>query len=386
MIDDSTKPTVLKMEERTPRFWNQGALMALACLVVIIAGMKYAAPILVPFLLAIFISVISAPALLWLRERRHVPTWAALVIVFVGILTVTSLLGALIGTSVQDFSRNLPSYTESVRDDLRTLITWAEERGVNAPEDLIIQELAPESGFRVFTYVISGFGSILGSALLVLLIVFFILLEAATFPRKLTAMKSGDTKLLDQAREIELAIRDYMVMKTVISIATGVLVMLGLMLIGVDYPILWGTVAFLFNFVPNIGSFIAAVPAIALAFLQLGIMPAVYTAFLYLAVNVIFGNFIEPRYMGKGLGLSTLVVILSLIAWGWVLGPVGMLLSVPLTMALKIGLSRDPQTEWIAILLGDESDARLRTEKRARKKRKAKADTDSVPAETASKN
>lgn len=121
---------------------------------------------------------------------------------------------------------------------------------------------------------------------------------------------------------------------------------------GIDYALLWGVLAFLLNFVPNIGSIIAAVPAVLLALIQLGPFSALMTAMGYLIANMVMGNIIEPRYMGKGLGLSTLVVFLSLVFWGWVLGPVGMLLSVPLTMLMKIALESSDETRWLAILMG----------------------------------
>ena len=130
-----------------------------------------------------------------------------------------------------------------------------------------------------------------------------------------------------------------------------------LALIGVDYPVLWGALAFLLNFIPNIGSIIAAVPPVLLALIQLGVAQAALVAGGFLVINMAIGNFLEPRYMGQGLGLSTLVVFLSLVFWGWVLGPVGMLLSVPLTIAVKIALEVRPDTRWMAIMLGSVTDA-----------------------------
>jgi len=151
-------------------------------------------------------------------------------------------------------------------------------------------------------------------------------------------------------------VHSYLVIKSVVSIATGVLITVWLSILGVDYPVLWGLLAFLFNFVPNIGSIIAAVPAVMLAMVQLGADAALYTALGYVTVNIIMGNVIEPRYMGKGVGLSTLVVFLSLVVWGWILGPVGMLLSVPLTMIVKLACEAKPETLWIAVLLGPDID------------------------------
>ncbi|HCD13844.1 AI-2E family transporter, partial [Shewanella sp.] len=156
------------------------------------------------------------------------------------------------------------------------------------------------------------------------------------------------------------SVNQYMVIKTLVSLATGVIVGVGLALMGVDYALLWGVVAFLFNYIPNIGSIIAAIPAVLLAFVQLGTAGAGAVAALYLATNMVMGNLIEPRFMGRGLGLSTLVVFLSLIFWGWLLGSVGMLLSVPLTMIVKIALESSQSGSWLAILLSDDASIAVR--------------------------
>ena len=115
--------------------------------------------------------------------------------------------------------------------------------------------------------------------------------------------------------------------------------------------------AFLLNYIPTIGSIIAAVPAVLLALVQLGPAEAATTALGFPGINMVFGNIIEPRLMGFGVGISPLVIFVGLVSWGWIFGPVGMLLSVPLTMTLKLALESDERTEWIAILLGSERDA-----------------------------
>ncbi len=143
-----------------------------------------------------------------------------------------------------------------------------------------------------------------------------------------------------------------MSIKTSTSLLTGVSVSICLGLIGVDYPVLWGLMAFLFNYVPNIGSIIAAIPAILLALIQLGPWATFWAGLSYVLINVLVGNLIEPRYMGKGLGLSPLIVFVSLVFWGWVLGPVGMFLSIPLTMTLKIALDSSHESRKFARLLG----------------------------------
>jgi predicted PurR-regulated permease PerM len=120
---------------------------------------------------------------------------------------------------------------------------------------------------------------------------------------------------------------------------------------GLDHAIMWGLIAFFLNYIPNIGSIIASIPAILIALIQFNFFYAFLVALIYIFINIIMGSIIEPKYLGKELGLSTLIIFLSLIFWGWLLGPVGMLLSVPLTMVMKIALESSNDTKWIAILL-----------------------------------
>jgi predicted PurR-regulated permease PerM len=172
------------------------------------------------------------------------------------------------------------------------------------------------------------------------------------FPLKLSAALGNKESSFEELSKITDGIKRYMALKTLTSLATGIFVGIWLAIIGVDYPVLWGLVAFLLNYIPNIGSIIAAVPAVLLAFIQLGVIHALFAVLGYLVVNGVIGNVIEPRVMGRGVGLSTLVVFISLVFWGWVLGPVGMFLSVPLTMIVKISFEHNESTKSIAILLG----------------------------------
>jgi predicted PurR-regulated permease PerM len=156
----------------------------------------------------------------------------------------------------------------------------------------------------------------------------------------------------------------YLGIKTLVSMATGLIVGVMTWGIGLDFPLLWAMLAFLLNYIPNIGSIIAAVPAVLLALVQLGPGEALTTAIGFVAINMVIGNMIEPKLMGHGVGISSLIVFIGLIFWGWMFGPVGMLLSVPLTMALKLALESDQRTKWVAILIGSESDAEHALEER----------------------
>ncbi len=326
-------------------------LIVCAAIVVIIAGMRAAAPLLVPFLLALFIAIIIAQPLNWLRQRG-VHNVLALLAVVSGSLVFVLLLALLVGSSVDDFMRNLPRYQERLHDSGLAVLQWMERQGIVLPADFSSNFFDPAGAMKMVTGIISGMGSILTNGFLILITVIFLLMEGASLPDKWRVAFREPEASLQRLRVIMDKINHYMGIKALTSLATGVLVAAWLWMLGVDYPLLWGTLAFLLNFVPNIGSIIAAVPAVLLALVQLGVGSSLLVILGYVVVNVVVGTILEPRYMGQGLGLSTLVVFLSLVFWGWVLGPVGMLLSVPLTIAVKIALDSHEDTRWISIMLG----------------------------------
>ena len=196
-------------------------------------------------------------------------------------------------------------------------------------------------------------GGIIANALLIFLIVVFILFEISTLRGKIEAILNRSPDAIGRLGDLKRNVQRYLAIKTATSIATGILVWAVLKIIGVDFAILFALLAFMLNYVPNIGSIIAAIPAVLLALLQLGPVDAVWTGIAYAAINLSLGSIIEPRIAGRHLGLSPLVVFLSLLFWGWVLGPVGMFLSVPLTMIARLFAETNEDTRWVAILMSD---------------------------------
>ena len=326
-------------------------LITAACFVIVVAGMRAAEPIIVPFLLSAFLAVICTSPLFWLK-RKGIPTGIAVVIVLLGIMMIGLIMIVLIGTSLQDFSDALPSYQAHLQQETAKLFAWLENRGVDMSNRALLKHIDPGSAMQFFAGTLDDFTKILTNAFLIVLMVIFILLEISGFPNKLRAALGNTESSFKDLSKITDGIKRYMAIKTLTSLATGIFIAIWLAILGVDYPVLWGLVAFLLNYVPNIGSIIAAVPAVLLAFIQLGVGYVLLTVLGYLVVNGVIGNVIEPRVMGRGMGLSTLVVFISLVFWGWVLGPVGMFLSVPLTLIVKIGLEHNEDTRWIAVLLG----------------------------------
>jgi AI-2 transport protein TqsA len=328
----------------------------LAALVIIIAGMKAASDLLEPFLLAIFISIVCVPAVNWLTARRC-PEALAVATVMIGLLLVVTLSMAVLGASVNGFMRQLPTYQTALTERAGGLLNGLAALGVDTDVSSMKQRFDPGMAIGMAGRLMGRFGSVLGNALLILVAVAFILLEAARMPAKLRAATAGASDGLVAFNRFAEGVKQYLAIKSIVSLVTGVLVTLWVWVLDVDYPLLWGALAFLFNYIPNIGSFLAAIPAVLLAWVLHGTLVAGIVTAGYVVINTVIGNFIEPRIMGRSLGLSTLVVFVSLIFWGWVLGPVGMVLSVPLTMILRIGLDAHEDTRWIAILLGPEVEA-----------------------------
>jgi len=339
------------MDDNGKRAAKAPALLILASFVIVVAGMKAASSILVPFFLAVFIAVICAPPLFWL-QRKGVPKVLALVLILVAILIVGLLFGALIGPSLNDFLRSLPDYQERLSTHITALIGWLREKGVNIPAKEVPRTLHPGWVMNLAGGIFSALSSVLTNGFLILLTVVFILLEVADFPKKLRAVLKNPERSLSTIEKFSQSAKRYLVIKTLISATIGLVIWLWLLILGVDYPVLWGTLSFLLNYVPNIGSIIAALPVALLALVQLGVGSALLTVLGFVVVHIVVGNIIEPKLTGKGLSLSTLVVFLSLVFWGWVLGPIGMILSVPMTSLVKIALESYEETQGLAIMLG----------------------------------
>ncbi len=322
-----------------------------AALVVVIAGMRASTVILVPFLLSAFIAIISAPPMFWL-QRKGFPAWLAMLSVIALVLIALLLISGLIGSSVKDFTANLPKYQQQLDGVIPAVTKGLEALGVDTSSLALNDVFNPASAMKLVAAGLSSFQKVLTNGFLILMTVIFMLIEASSLPAKLQAIVGSQENSLDTFDKFIVNVKQYMAIKTLVSLATGIIVAVGLAIVGVDYYLLWGLLTFLLNYIPNIGSIIAAIPPVLLAMVQLGFIRAIIVAIGFMVVNIVMGSIVEPRFMGRGLGLSTLVVFLSLLFWGWVLGPVGMLLSVPLTITAKIALDSNEESRWLAILLG----------------------------------
>lgn len=332
------------------------ALVIAATLVVIIGGINQAQSVLVSFLVAAFLAILGTPPVLWL-QRRRVPSVVAVLLVVTGMVAILVGAGAIVGGSISSFYAELPAYQARMQEQVSQFRAYFAARGVLALDKTLLGYVDPAAVMGLTTRLLSGLGSALSDMVLIVLTIAFILFEASSFPVKLRAVLGDPRQVFPQFSKFVADIEHYVLIKTAISLATGILVGVWLRLLGVDFPVLWGFLAFLLNYVPNVGSAIAAVPALLLALVQLGIGRAFVAGLGYMAVNFILDNVVEAKLMGRRLHLSTLVVFLSLLFWGSLLGPVGMVLCIPLTMTVKFACESDSSTAWIAVLLGPEVPA-----------------------------
>lgn len=332
-------------------------LLVAGAFVVVVAGLEAAASLVTPFLLAVFIAVLVEPPIIYLRQRG-LPGWAAMLVVIALLVGIGGAMVGLFTSSLNDFNTSLPEYQNRLETMTGEAVSWLDSVGLHLSRDVLTSMIDPTRIFELASDLVKGLGGVLANAFLILLTVIFILLEANGLPNKLrAALRAPDSSII-HLHAVVKNINRYMVIKASTSLITGLLIWIWLTFLGVDFTAIWATLAFLLNFVPNIGSIIAAIPAVLMTLVQLDLEAALLAALGYLLVNILIGNIIEPRVMGRGLGLSTLVVFLSLVFWGYVLGSVGMFLSVPLTMALKIALDANPQTRPLAIMLGPQVEAR----------------------------
>ena len=336
---------------------NRNIVVTTAAVFIIVFGMQYAKALLIPFLLAVFFALITVRPMMWLESKRVPSTLSALLVVL-ALMFVLFAIGSVVGASIAAFTAAVPGYQEQLDDLTRGAIQFVQRyTDADISYSNVADFLDPGRALAMAGTLLSALRGVLTNTFLILFTMVFILLEASSVPTKVEAAFGRSASTFERASQFLNNLGRYLGIKTAVSIATGLTAGLLTWLIGLDFPLLWGMLAFLLNYIPTIGSIIAAVPAVLLALVQLGPGGATAVAASFLGINMVFGNILEPRLMGYGVGISPLVVFIGLIVWGWILGPVGMLLSVPLTMTLKMALESHEDTRWIAILLGSERDA-----------------------------
>lgn len=344
------------MENKNSTTHKMPSVVSIAAVFVIIAAIMAAENFVTQLLMALFISVICVQPVRWLVKKK-VPQTLAVFLIFMGVIGMFLGFGELISNSLSSFSEDIIVYEDNLGQMWKSILQFLNSKGLHLSMDNMSGLYDPSKVMSFTATFLSSLGGFMGNALTIFFLALFLLLEVDSIAIKAKAIMHGSTQSLSYYSRIGSSIRHYLSIKTLTSLLTGCCIWVCLAIIGVDYAIIWALIAFLMNYIPNIGSIIAAIPAVLFALIQLGFGGFLWTAVVFVAINMIVGSGIEPKIMGRGMGLSTFVVFVSLIFFGFMLGTVGMFLSVPLTMAIKIMLEQSPKTQWVAIMLGSKEEA-----------------------------
>lgn len=326
-------------------------VMMLAGITAVVWGLYEARPFILPVLTAIFITVVSLPVVHWLTGKG-LPRWAAITLAVLLDLGVLFGFGGLVGGSLNEFYDLVPVYQSRLAIETAGAAAWVERQGLDVDPDTVSRAVARVGVMDLVADLFQRLWAFGQNALLVALLVLFMLFEAGPWRVKLAYVLHSPTQDLPRFANAAREIQTYLVVKSGMSVVTGALCGVWVAVCGVDFPLLWALLAFFLNYIPTLGMFIATIPPVVVALIQFGPGSAILVLAGYLVINFTLGNFVEPRVMGRALGLSPLVVFLSMVFWGLLWGPIGALLAVPLTMVIKILLASTEDLRWAAVLLG----------------------------------
>ena len=331
-------------------------LVAAAAMVIVVAGLQASGDILLPIVFSVFLAVAMMPVLRGL-QRVGVPSIVAIILIVLALAGMLAGVTGVVAGAVRSFTANIGQYEEPLQQLLADSIQTAEWLGVPIQQDQLTTLVQPDIVMSIVGQTVGAVVTVASRLLIVLVTVTFILLEASDITSKLKVAFGSEARELGPFTDASAKVQRYLLIKSIVSAVTGGLAAAWCGVLGLDFAVIWGVTAFLANYIPSIGSIGAAIPPVLLAIVQLGWPSAVAVGIGYIAINVALGNFIEPRLMGRSLGLSPLVVFLSLVMWGWIWGPVGMLFSVPMTVIAKLVLESSEETRWLAVLLGSAREA-----------------------------
>lgn len=361
----------------SPRPLN--GLLVIACIVIVIAGLRAATEVLVPVVFAAFLTVLLAPLVRSLR-RFHIPTFLGIPLTVLACVAILSLLLTVVGRSVNALLASAPNYQVRFVALSRDVVVWLHRHGVEFSQQRLMSQLRSDNALELLGQAISQLASLVSHLLLVLLLVVFLLVDTIDLPERMKGALGKSKVDVERLTRIAEEVKQYLVLKTYLCLLTGVVVWIVLTLTGVDFAPLWALVSVLLGYVPNIGPFIATAPPVLLALLQVGPGRMLIVLSLLSTMHVVIGNVVEPNLLGRRLGLSAFAVFVALITWGWIWGPAGMLLSVPLMVVIKILLENSPRYGWLAQLLEPSSSAALaRASSSADRRDKAADDTVAGP-------
>jgi AI-2 transport protein TqsA len=303
-----------------------------AYLVIIAAGMKFAAPILNNILLALLLAISIMPIIIWLM-KKGVPKALALTITILSLILLTIFIASVLSVAVVGIADKLPQYKGqliSLKDNLATLLS---QTGINLSDLLSLQDLDPDKIINLASDFISGIVNTFSNFTLIFLLIIFILIDLADLRYKIYRKDRKISHIEEKTLELADAIRKYVSISAFTGLLTAVGNLVLLLILGVDFPVLWAFLSFLFSFIPNFGFILSVIPPVFIALGDSGTTTAVIVVIGFIIINGIVENVIKPKYMGGELDMSLTMIFISLIVWTWILGAMGAILAIPMTMS-----------------------------------------------------
>jgi AI-2 transport protein TqsA len=332
---------------RQPSFLR--VVLLLAALVVVFVGMRLAAPILDPIFFAVVLALLFSPIYAWLRRRR-IPTPLALVIMLVGLTVLFLGIGGILGVSIARFSGDIGSYTGKLNGQLDNIQSLTKSLGVTKAD--LHKALSPSALTGTIGAILSGVADFLSNLFLILIIVLFLLAEGPAMMNRLRASTGEDHPQVARLTVFGHSVIRQLGLRAIVNLATAIGVVLLLFVLRVDFPLMWGVLAFFLSFIPWIGLPLAVAPAVILALAEHGLTSALLVIAGVTVINILAENALSPMLMGRGLSISPTVLFLGFIFWAWLLGGPGAFLAAPLTIFLILMLDTFPETRWLANVMG----------------------------------
>ncbi|MBI5869443.1 MAG: AI-2E family transporter [Actinobacteria bacterium] len=330
-------------------------LLVGASITLILVGLRLAASILTTFFLAFVIAVSMNPIMAWLK-RRGLPQWLAFSIVVLMVLFFMIFVAVVVFVSVQQLTTTLPTYQENIAEMKQSLVDWLNSKGIDLSSVGSLDSFDPHNMVNFFITMLREVSAAISGWMFILFVAAMMLIESTSHPAKLLrAVREGSPmpqRLIDFNRDI----RSYLAINAWLGFAVAAMNTVFLLILGVDFALLWGILSFIFSFIPYIGFVVSFVPPTIMALLEFGLGKAILVAAGFIVINTVVDSIINPRIMSRGLNLSALMVILSVLFWSWVMGPLGAILAVPLTLAVKkLVLESSDESRWLAVLMEPEN-------------------------------
>ena len=353
MIAARARVSVVNSESPAPPLIN--SVVIAASIAIVLLAMRAVSDILSPILLAIVLAITASPLLNWFKKRGITP-WLALVLTIALVVAVILGIVWLVGSSVQEFKETLSAYNQRIAEVGQLLRNTSSKLGVDVDSLTADPLIAPDKMLQLVVGFAAGIVSSLSNWGLVLVTTVFLLVEETILPRKVQSVAEDNDPGILRLFRLNHELREYMAINAVVGLLAAVLNVILLLIIGVDFALLWGLLFFFMSFIPGVGFLIALVPPAIMAMIQFGTTEMLIVITFYAVTHFALYNVIKPLFIEKDVNISIAVTFLSLIVWAWVLGPIGAILAVPMTIIVQAILDSREETRWLAYLMGGGSE------------------------------